>query len=237
MKAKHFVTLFFVVGLVFAITGLVGSAMARDRINNNREANLSQDSEVIQDTFSTDEPAEAGPAAPAPGPGPAPAPGPVEPPGPPAGGTFFNGTCNASIYSIPAAAFSGDGVAEDTYLFWFIGGYVGGTADYGCIKAPAYLPNGATVTSVWATVRDNNVSTNIWEFRLWRVNRLTGIVDIMAELTTSGASTSIQQISDTSVLDAVINNYLYFYYVSLCLDEFQRLWGVRIHTADMTLSP
>ena len=224
MKTKHFVTLFFVAGLIFAITGLVGPAMAQDQINNNPNANLNEDSEVIQDTFTTEQPAEAGPAA-------------IGPSEPSAERSFVNATCNASPLVVPAAAFSGDGDAEGSYYFLFSEGYIyGNSQNYGCVKAPVYPPHGATVTSVWATVRDNNASDNI-ELRLRRVNILTGVMDTMATLTTSGASTNIQQISDTSVSEGVIDNTLYFYYLVDCLWENQYLWGARIHTANINIMP
>ena len=183
-----------------------------DRISNNREANLHQDYEVIPDTFTTDQPAEAG----------------VGPQAMPAGGTFFNGTCYSSPLLIPAAAFSSDGAAEGSFYFTFAGGYAFGTGTYGCIKAPAYLPNGATVTSVYATVYDNNGTWDL-DIHLRRVNRLSGTMDIMASLGTSGISTSIQQISDTSIAQPLIGYPDYAYYLTTCLDTSMRLYSVRIY--------
>jgi len=47
MKAKHFVTLFFIVGLVFAITGLAGPAMAQDETSSRVAADTGSDTEGV----------------------------------------------------------------------------------------------------------------------------------------------------------------------------------------------
>lgn len=47
MKAKHFVTLFFVIGLVFAITGLVGPAMAQDESSSRLAADTGSVTEGV----------------------------------------------------------------------------------------------------------------------------------------------------------------------------------------------
>lgn len=209
-KAKYSAILYLVLGLAVTGIGFAGLATAQDRIKNNHDAN--QDDKAIPDTLTAKQPSkvEAGPQA------------------MPAGGSFFNGTCYSSPLVIPAAAFSSDGDAEGTYYFWFSGGYVSGTGTYGCIKAPAYLPNGATVTEVYASVYDNDGTDNLW-IDLMRVNRLDGVTDTMASPATSGSSTDIQQISDTSIVEPLIDYPNYAYYVTTCLPSDMRLYSVRIY--------
>ena len=131
---------------------------------------------------------------------------------------------------IPAADFSSDGYDPDGFFFSFAGGYVDGTGSTGtvCLKAPAYLPNGATVVSAYASVYDNEPS-GVITLNLRRVNTLTGANDVMAVLFTASDSSIIESIGDTSIENAnVWNNYAY--YVTLCLQHAEhRLYSVRIY--------
>jgi hypothetical protein len=185
-----------------------------DRINDNREANLHHDYEVIPDTFTTDQPAEADAA----------------PHAPAAGGTYLIGTCYSSPLVIPAAAFSSDGYAPDSFYMWFVGGYMRGTSAHdGCVKAPAYLPNGATVTNVYATVYDNDGSYNIG-INLKRVNNGTGVTATMASLSSTGTSSAMRNIADLSIDHPLIDYPQYSYYVTTCLLSSDiRLYSVRIY--------
>ncbi len=63
---------------------------------------------------------------------------------------------------IPAADFTDDGFDPDSLFFPFGGGYFqGNSANYGCLVAPAYLPNGVTVTDIFVSVYDNDATVNI----------------------------------------------------------------------------
>jgi len=128
---------------------------------------------------------------------------------------------------IPAADFSSDGSDPDGFFFSFSGGYVNGDGT-ACLKAPAYLPKGAHVTSVYASLYDNasgNVTVN-----LRRVNRSTGATNVMAAASTSSNSTSIQNRSDTSINYPDVSYPTYAYYVTTSLYHANhRVYSVRIY--------
>jgi hypothetical protein len=128
---------------------------------------------------------------------------------------------------VPAADFTSDGYDPDGFHFLFDGGYVDGTGT-ACLKAPAYLPNGATVVSVYASLYDNWPDTDIG-VNLRRVNTVSGASSLMGTLWTDGASTSIQSVGDTSI-DGATTNATYAYYLTTCLNSAQhRLYSVRIY--------
>ena len=140
----------------------------------------------------------------------------------------------ASITSplvIPAAAFSDDGFWPDSFFFTFGGGYVMGDdgANYGCLKAPAYLPNGVTVTDIYATVYDNDATYEAY-VDLWRVDNFSGGTDLMAEPSSSGTFGDIQVILDSTIDVPLIVYPAYSYYVTTCLQASQTaLYSVRIY--------
>ena len=130
---------------------------------------------------------------------------------------------------IPAADFSSDGTDPDGFSFSFSGGYIGGSSSLPCLKAPAYLPAGATVVSVWASVYDNYAPGAI-QLYLRRVNVSSGVSNPLASLGTSTDSTEIQQIKDLEVNYATVLYPDYAYYVTTCLTDVQhRLYSVRIY--------
>jgi len=131
---------------------------------------------------------------------------------------------------IPAAAFSDDGDDPSSHFFGFIGGYMQGTsAEYGCVKAPAYLPQGAKITDVWASVIDNDTTYDI-TLSLMRVNNYTGLTDIVASLNSSGASASIVTPYDYTITNPWVGDYNYSYYVVTCLkSQNTKLYSVRIY--------
>ena len=129
---------------------------------------------------------------------------------------------------IPAADFSSDGGDPDGFSFDSAGGYIAGSSSLPCIKAPAYLPAGATVTSVWASVYDN--ATGIVAVRLRRVNVTSGDSDVMASLYTSADSTDNQLIKDLEIGFATVLHPDYAYYLTTCLTNVQhRLYSVQIY--------
>jgi len=130
---------------------------------------------------------------------------------------------------IPAADFSSDGSDPDGFSFSFSGGYIGGSSSLPCIKAPAYLPAGATVVSVWASVYDDFAPGAI-QLYLRRVNVSSGASNVIASLGTSTDSTDIQQIKDLEVNYATVLYPDYAYYLTTCLtDVAHRLYSVRIY--------
>jgi len=128
---------------------------------------------------------------------------------------------------IPAATFSNDGTDPDGFFFDFNGGYVNGSGT-ACLKAPAYLPNGVTITSVNASLYDNdpgNVTVN-----LRRVSVDTGTSNVMANPGTVADSTVIQQRNDTTITYPEISYPDFAYYVTTCLNSANhRLYSVHIY--------
>ena len=129
---------------------------------------------------------------------------------------------------VPAAAFTSDGVDPDGFDFDFAGGYVDGSGS-ACLKAPAYLPAGATVVAVWASLLDNSAAGNI-AVRLRRVNVYSGISDVMASVTTVEDSEDIQQRGTSFVTKPHVDHSQYAYYLTTCLNYTEhRLYSVRIY--------
>jgi hypothetical protein len=133
---------------------------------------------------------------------------------------------------IPAADFRDDGFAPSSQFFSFAGGYQQGTvADYGCIMAPAYLPNGIHLDELFASVYDDTDVRDI-TINFWRVNNFDGAVDLMAEASTAGmpASEGIIVLSDLSI-DFPNTLYPdYSYYVTTCARAPEiRLYSVRLY--------
>lgn len=130
---------------------------------------------------------------------------------------------------IPAADFRSDGTKPDSIFFTFLGGYMeGNSQNYGCVMAPAYLPNGAEVYEVWASARDNSASYNLY-INLFRIDNSSGTVNLMASLETTGESANIQFPADLTVDYSSVSYPSYSYYVTTCLsDSSQELYSVRI---------
>jgi hypothetical protein len=141
-----------------------------------------------------------------------------------AGSQAFGGSAPLVI---PAAAFTSDGFDPDGFFFSFAGGYVNGDGS-ACLKAPVYLPKGAVVYRTYASLYDNasgNVTVN-----LRRVNRSTGATNVMASMSTTSDSTSIQNRPDLSISYPDISYPTYAYYVTTCLSSADhRLYSVRIY--------
>jgi len=129
---------------------------------------------------------------------------------------------------VPAAAFTSDGVDPDGFDFDFAGGYIDGSGS-ACLKAPAYLPAGATVVAVWASLLDNAAAGNI-AVRLRRVNVYSGDSDVMASVTTVEDSADIQQRGASIVTKPHVDYSRYAYYLTTCLNYTEhKLYSVRIY--------
>ena len=146
------------------------------------------------------------------------------------GGALANepqGFGGSSPLVIPAAAFRSDGNDPDGFFFDFAGGYMNGDGT-ACLKAAVYLPQGAIVQGVYASVYDNaagNVMVN-----LRRVDRSTGASDVMASLGTTTDGTSIQHVSDETIGFPEVRYPAYAYYATTCLNYADhRLYSVRIY--------
>jgi hypothetical protein len=154
-------------------------------------------------------------------------PGDASPAIPEPGGAMPAAAEYASPLIIPAADFSSDGVDPDGFSFDFAGGYVNGDGT-ACLKAPAYLPDGASVASVYASLYDNAPGNVMVILR--RVDNVSGVSDVMASFGTAIDSTTIQQMGDDSINEPDVVYPAFAYYVTTCLNyPDHRLYSVRIY--------
>jgi hypothetical protein len=134
-----------------------------------------------------------------------------------------------SLLAIPAAAFSSDGGFPSGFFFDFETGYLRGDS-FACLKAPVYLPQGAVVDSVYASLYDNaygNVAVT-----LRRVDVVSGSIEIMAAAGTTTNSTSIQQKGDVTISYQQVSYPRYAYFLTTCLSSADhRIYAVRIYYA------
>lgn len=100
----------------------------------------------------------------------------------------------------------------------------------GCLQAPAYLPHGATITSMYASLVDDDPSDNIFvTLRRTPNYSLTGSQD-MASVSTSGASSDIVTPVDSTVDHPVVDFPNYSYAIQVCLNSTNtKLYSVRIY--------
>lgn len=136
----------------------------------------------------------------------------------------------ASPLVIPAAAFTDDGAFPDSMFFPFSGGYfVGDTDAYGCMVAPAYLPDGAVLNDMFATVYDDDATFNI-TINLRRVDNFSGGTETMATAVTSGSFAGVTTIVDSTIDFPNVAYPDYSYYVTTCLQSGSiRLYSVRLY--------
>lgn len=142
-------------------------------------------------------------------------------------------TFSGSPLVTPAAAFVADGFDPATHFFSF-GGFVRGTTGsqgYGCLVAPAYLPSGATVTHLLATVYDNDPGRPV-TIELRRVDNFSGTTSTMASASTSGASTAVVTISDSTIANPLVDYPSFSYYFTTCLgSDLLRLYSAHLYYA------
>jgi len=143
-------------------------------------------------------------------------------------------------YIVPAAAFTSDGFDPDSHFFNFFGGFIKGTdAAYGCMVAPVQLPDGATVVNLFGYLYDNDDTRDV-ELALRRQpNSTTASGETMASVSTTGDFTHVQIPGDTTVINEVVNNSSYSYYLTVCvgseLTQLHAAW-IFVEPADDTLA-
>lgn len=136
----------------------------------------------------------------------------------------------ADWVNIPAAAFRGDTEGED---FDIDGNWVLKTTTAGYLYAPINLPNGVVIKNIRVFVYDNSASYDVTA-RVWVTNMFTGIGKELFSVSTSGSSTSVQALVDSTTPIAadrkVYNNVLQY-----CLqlnfsggDSNIRVYGVTV---------
>jgi len=131
---------------------------------------------------------------------------------------------------IPAADFRDDGYDPIGAMFFhFIGGRLANNSDAtgSCVMAPAYLPHGSTVTEMWTSYTDSDAGQDAW-LRLYRIDHYSGIVEIMAEVSTSGSSGAMINPVDYTVLFPS-TSWDYAYYLGGCgQSDLINLYSVRL---------
>ena len=122
------------------------------------------------------------------------------------------------MVSINPYEFRGDTSSSNDSLFYSFSDLMLWLTGGACLQAPVNLPHGATVTAVWATMFDNDA--NDWTFYLARAD--TGPFapsspsELMATVTTTGASTDLQNPGDDTIDFPLIDNYNYNYSIFSC---------------------
>ena len=139
-------------------------------------------------------------------------------------------TVPGSPLIIPGADFRSDGFDPPSMWFSFWGGYLQGGNINTCMMAPAYLPNGATVYDIYASVVDNDASANVW-INLYRVDNYDGSVDVMAQMATTDAyaAPDIISLEDYPIDYPLVEYPTYSYYVGTCMSSSSiRSYSVRL---------
>ena len=119
---------------------------------------------------------------------------------------------------IPAADANSDSLGSP-YFFSFASGLYQYSTGVSCHMAPAYLPHSAgvtvTINNFFVFAQDNYGSGDT-TYNFWRKDTLsTSAAQIIGTVTTSGASTAIQVIGDTTIDDPITSSG-YTYYVTWC---------------------
>jgi hypothetical protein len=142
----------------------------------------------------------------------------------------------SSPMTIPAADFVSDGVNPSGFRFILLdsdgrGGYLRGTLDPDtCLSAPVYLPDGATMTNMTATVVDSD-SLNRIVVTLRRANKDTGFPTTIGVVSTTSdfSSSNLQDIGTNNITGPLVENDKYGYFVTTCLPAATiHLYAVRV---------
>ncbi len=137
------------------------------------------------------------------------------------------------ILVIPSGAFiNSGGLSEGSTNFYGTNGYIRGNGSgFGCVSAPAFLPIGATVTSLYVSYIDDDASVDM-TVGLRRVRHTTGAPansTTLAVVESSLSSSNIRVSGTATIIDPVVSNS-YSYYVSTCLANANlKLYSVRIY--------
>jgi hypothetical protein len=132
---------------------------------------------------------------------------------------------------IPAAAFISDGSDADGFMFYFGGGFVAADVGYVCLYAPVYLPQGSTITSLYANVVDNDSSEDL-EVDLRRLDHLSGATEIIAAVVSSGQTPYIQLIVTPVTTYPVVSSDSSYYLTTCLVQDTLILYAVRVSYVD-----
>lgn len=134
----------------------------------------------------------------------------------------------STVLLVPAAAFRSDGINPDQLRFGASGGILQGqNSENAFAVAPIYLPDGATISTIMASVFDgldisgvgceeaSQQDVSVWVFR---IKNSTADPSQMAFFATTGLDEDIQHFLETSVDYPTIEypEYAYYAVVRLC---------------------
>jgi hypothetical protein len=130
---------------------------------------------------------------------------------------------------ISGAGFASDGTDPTGIYFWFNGGFMSGGPD-SCFEAPVYLPPGAYIKDVYASVYDNDPSTYV-SATLFRSENYSGVVDILGSGYTNAEGDYMQYLHYTVGRAYQEVTYpTYSYYIGSCaLSNMVALYSVRVY--------
>ena len=135
---------------------------------------------------------------------------------------------------ISAAAFTTNGNYDDTYFFHpFNGAMRGKSSTDGCVQAPVYLPRGAKIFQIYASILDEDAGSDVYLSLMRSDNLAYHDADEMASANTNGSSSTIQTPFDETISFPDIDYPRYHYWVGLCLPSADtQLYSVRVYFDD-----
>lgn len=138
---------------------------------------------------------------------------------------------------IPAAAFATNGNYDDTIFIHPFEGYIRGKSGTdGCVQAPLYLPQGAEISEVYASILDNDAGANAFVALMRSDNTAYHDSDELAYMTSISASSSMQAVFDSTINHHIVRLPRYHYYIQTCLPSADiRLFSVRVYFNDSEL--
>ena len=135
--------------------------------------------------------------------------------------------------SIPVAAFTNDGGNPTGYYKFFGSGYMVGTVDSGCcLTAPVNFPkNARRITDILVYAWDNTASAIEW-FDFYRFNLVTGVNELIGQVTTTdSAGIEAYEITPSDPDQFKLKDG-YTYSITTCVRPGINVYGVEIFYAN-----
>jgi hypothetical protein len=133
--------------------------------------------------------------------------------------TFSYASPRVKTLGIPPEAFRA-AISTQQGFFGSGGGdaFLDSTVTSGGMVAPVYLPDGAVITAFEVVCRDNSVTADL-TISLSRRLYAAGTYNLMASVSTVGASLGALTLADTSIVDATVDNGTNVYMINaFCTD-------------------
>ncbi len=143
----------------------------------------------------------------------------------------------SGVEVVPIGAFRNNGNNADDWAHFYINGYIRNTSGNAvCFQAPTYPPDGATLDSFSATLKDNSATGDLL-VTLWRVSNTNSFINGAELLAVAGIlnfnDPTVVEIMDPSIESGKdVVSKVYSYYVFTCFDPstYQNvlLYGARV---------